>query len=348
MEDSIIIVGAYTDSDEKKKYLNDLLSQLKKTGIEVVLVSHLPVSEDVQGEVAYYLYDSKNILLTPQQSTYWWLRTDSFYVITKGFNISSHAYAVVKSMQQAVYFMRSIGKKFFYYLEYDCSIPDEDLHLFQDLRSRIIGEGKKGYVQTFDVNPRSNRMDGVSNLFFAFDIDFYCSKLPYFPDVNSYVERSRFHNMTDSTTAEQFLYGELRSYMDDLISEEAPTAKVVYFPHCKSDLCGYEGGDLTRFDVVPEMHSLRPVLIGFNSNVHRVSYRVVMKDSEGEIVSEDTEVNMVSKGWFFKYLKREVETVEVYALHREGELVCTRSVKDRLASAEVEENYIEFTNGGVH
>ena len=80
MKNNLIIILSHCDTDHKTKVLQDNIIELKSKGLDILLVSHLPVPSTIQSQVEYVIYDKSNpIIVFPYRGMVFWktLRFDS-------------------------------------------------------------------------------------------------------------------------------------------------------------------------------------------------------------------------------------------------------------------------------
>ena len=94
----LIVIGSYPNTPKKEEVLKSEIQSLKDIGFDFMLVSHYPVSSEIQHMVDYYIYD-KNQTLTPlDKTTYYWFKTDIFMLRV---NNSRHALPICQNMFNA-------------------------------------------------------------------------------------------------------------------------------------------------------------------------------------------------------------------------------------------------------
>ena len=59
-----VVILSHANSDEKIKILKECISTSKKNGYQVILSSSSPVSDEIQKEVDYFLFDKENPVIT--------------------------------------------------------------------------------------------------------------------------------------------------------------------------------------------------------------------------------------------------------------------------------------------
>tara|TARA_B100000780_G_scaffold84560_1_gene57864 strand:- start:2533 stop:3501 length:969 start_codon:yes stop_codon:yes gene_type:complete len=73
MKNNLIIILSHCDTDQKVKVLQDNIVKLKSKGLDILLVSHIPVSSTIQSQVEYVIYDKSNpIILFPYRGMVFW------------------------------------------------------------------------------------------------------------------------------------------------------------------------------------------------------------------------------------------------------------------------------------
>jgi len=65
---NLVIILSHCDTEEKVKILEGKLESLKMLGLDIMLLSHCPLSAKIQKQVNYFVYDESNPLLHPQKS----------------------------------------------------------------------------------------------------------------------------------------------------------------------------------------------------------------------------------------------------------------------------------------
>lgn len=62
-EDEAIIITTYPDTSTRKKLTKDCILSFKKANRQIILVSHYPVTNEIQELVDYYIYDKNNVMI---------------------------------------------------------------------------------------------------------------------------------------------------------------------------------------------------------------------------------------------------------------------------------------------
>lgn len=122
-DDHIFVIGAWPDTIEKEIILVKCIKKLKEFNVPILLVSHLPISVEIEKLVDYYIFDSNNDLLYFEDikrlniNSLRFLQTNVYDVFS--YPDFHHDFAVLTNIRNAINFSHSIGKTKIHYLEYD-------------------------------------------------------------------------------------------------------------------------------------------------------------------------------------------------------------------------------------
>lgn len=136
----LIIIDTYPNTEEHIDCLNECVDRLSGKGYDLMVVSHYPVPLDAQKKVDYCIYDKENILIPYNLTPYSWMSNESFYLQV---NAQGHSIAICKSMYNGISTAKSLGYDFFFFMEADNLLHDEDFTLLDDLQSKMHEEDKK-------------------------------------------------------------------------------------------------------------------------------------------------------------------------------------------------------------
>lgn len=300
MNDDIIIINAYPNTIEREAILKNCIKQLKKTNIEIMLVTHYPVKREIQQLVDYFIYDIRNPML--EESMIWWYGNDKFYLQTSSFNIGSASYTVLLSIQNGVYLAKSLGKKMFYYFEYDCRISDEDLKKITSLKQELYKKKKKGYVQIY-THGGDIKNKGIGMLFFIFEVDFYIEK------INMVYTREEFKKSVKNGIALEFyFYQRIYKYMSELYIEEEIYIRD-FFPNSDINLSSYESSYF--IDILPEQKNRKSVLVIMNRKDDVEEYKLVFINDDNNGLNKFN-ISVSPDGYYYNILNDKIKTVKIF------------------------------------
>lgn len=201
----LIIVNCFLNNRMKEEIAINCLRQLKKTGFDVMVVSHYDIPYSVRELSDFYVYDKNNIMIT-EQTDYFWYKTDGIEWKVKRPN-SSHSHAALTSVKNAVYLSKSMEYDFFHHIEYDVILSDTDVEKLKYLSQNL--KGKKGYFDEYDL---SKKHKGISMLYFSCYVNDFIKifNIPY--NKQDYLEGSHKRGIVAS---ENFLFDSIKDFKDD-------------------------------------------------------------------------------------------------------------------------------------
>jgi len=306
MNDDLIVINSYPNTVERETILDTCIKQLKKTNKEILLVTHYPVNRKIQQSVDYFIYDKRNHII--DESALYWYRNDNFYLQTGAFGFGSASYAVLLSIQNAFCFAKHLGKKTFYYFEYDYIIDNEDLKSIDLLKNELDEKGKKGYVR-IKTHGGDFRLEAICTTFFVLDVDFYFENFKMMRTHEEYVEAS-----SGGVALEFYFYKFLSENLKHLdVDYNDLRFKKDFFPNSRFNLSSYEKGHF--IDILPEHKSKKSVLIITNPKNSLREYKIIFLKNDNSR-SEDV-VPIHSNGYYFNVLHKTVENIQVF--HKEND-----------------------------
>ena len=121
----IIIIGAYADTDEKIRTLDNLILFLKKHNKTILLSSHLTVPSFIIKNVDYFIYDKENKMITDKKYFgYVYYQDDFIEIYTRNAGTYNTSLAVLRIISNGVVLSKSLGYNVIHYMEYDTELND--------------------------------------------------------------------------------------------------------------------------------------------------------------------------------------------------------------------------------
>jgi hypothetical protein len=156
----IVIITAHCSDHQREKTLRDLVRSVKNEGYEILVIAHTPISQDIQQEVEFFIYDRENRILTePQYLPQPWFTPNNDRRIQSslvGLARSSHL-ATWKMVSIALPFVKSLGYEIAHLLEYDSYI--ENFSEFRD-NKKLLQEND-AVIYENDKNYNGNWIDPI-------------------------------------------------------------------------------------------------------------------------------------------------------------------------------------------
>jgi hypothetical protein len=174
---SCIIVNFWADTEFKRKITVNCLTQLKKTGIDLIYTSKYPITNEINQLVKYSILTSENDLIVLDDLLHlddinivnsMSYHTNNFSFYTCPLNYYNVSFSVHTQLISNLKYLKSLGYTHFHYLVGDNIISDEDLGNFKLIEDFIIKTNNKSFFE--DIRKRLN---GFSSLYWFSEIDFY-------------------------------------------------------------------------------------------------------------------------------------------------------------------------------
>jgi hypothetical protein len=188
-----IIIGTYPNLDSRVKLTKDTINSMKPLGRKIMLISHYPVSDEIQRMVDYYIYDAYNPLTHHSYYTRFYNKTGDYDVEINinGLKDSNQSLTVLTNMFNGFKAAKTLGFKRAFYNTYDVIINEKDLGVIND----AFGTDKKLYVATLPT-PFGK---GIQTNGMMFDVDFFLNE---FDDVRTAEE---YNTVCEKRKCQNFL-----------------------------------------------------------------------------------------------------------------------------------------------
>lgn len=135
----LIILHSYPNTEKQQNVLSECLDTLKKTNYDILLMSHYPVPADIYKKATYYLFDEDNEMLPEKDFPSYHYNMDGFHATV---TLPGHTLPITRSMKKSITFARALKYDFFWFMEADCILSDDDLVKFDSLRKQMFDEDK--------------------------------------------------------------------------------------------------------------------------------------------------------------------------------------------------------------
>lgn len=172
MKKNVIIISCYADSLYKKSILLDYIKQFKKLStFDILLVSHIPLPENIIREVNYFIYDADNFLLPIEKTPVSWFVLNNLKI-----DILScrHGYAFIKNVHNALKFVKNLRYDNFIFSDYDNILSEEDLLKINNIPQILNQHNKKLFV--------FKNYNNSSKYGYSYESKFFAGEVNYFVD----------------------------------------------------------------------------------------------------------------------------------------------------------------------
>ena len=145
---SIFVIGAWPNTKEKIKVLINKIKFLKEKNFPVCLVTHYPVTEEVQGLVDYYIYEKENILSDNWRLSFW--RMKDGVKQDRISNVDYHGVACLMNIRNAIDLL--LIKERYHTIHYVESDLDYDFDQYMKLFEENNSEDKVAFFVHYQDN----------------------------------------------------------------------------------------------------------------------------------------------------------------------------------------------------
>ena len=178
-KDHCFIILSHADSDRKKLMLSGCIDNLKKSQLDIILISNYPDENELYKKVDYYVYLQCNPVLSIEEYEKYNISNCYFYDY-ESFKIDlvnpfTHDYAVFELFKCGVNFAKSLNKKYIHVINYDC-IPNldeverefinplEHFDICYCVWDNSIDHLVSSYIISFKVNSFDKLINEIKNL----------------------------------------------------------------------------------------------------------------------------------------------------------------------------------------
>ena len=203
----VIILSSYPSNELKTKILSDCIDSIKKLNFDIFLVSHLPVSKEIQDKIDYFIYDRDNTLLPENMSLFTWFTIgDSKFIINK----KGHELTISKNMFNSISLVNALKYDLFLFSESDNIFSDNDVKKIENLFDRMVSDNKKMiFFEPCDFYESGSHV--YETLLFGGSPNYFLSKINLPTTVSDWLVSGV------KTTFERFFFDSFSEYSSDFL-----------------------------------------------------------------------------------------------------------------------------------
>lgn len=170
MNDEIIVVGTYPNLKKRHELTKECINSLKPLNRKIMLISHYPVSEELQNMVDYYIYDAHNPLIHHSYYTRFFNYMPQYdaEININGLKHSNQTLTVLTNLFTSFKAAKDLGFSKAFYITYDVVVDAKDLNTIED-SLQSLNEHTKAYLSTI----KTPFGFGVQTTAMSFDIDYF-------------------------------------------------------------------------------------------------------------------------------------------------------------------------------
>jgi glycosyltransferase involved in cell wall biosynthesis len=198
LDEEVIIISTYPDTQARKQLTKECIESFKKTGRKILLVSHYPVTEEIQKLVDYYFFDINNVMI--HHSFY-----NRFFNYTDDYNVEINISALAKSNQSFAAYVnlyngfklaQQLGFTKVLFVVYDVVLHEADLDAVENIFKKISDPDWHAYLTRIHTDVGM----GIETTAMGFKIDYFLKTFPYIINPNEFIldcERRGSHNFLE-------------------------------------------------------------------------------------------------------------------------------------------------------
>lgn len=127
---NLVIILCHCNDDTKKNILNKNIDRIKKEGFDIMVLSHIPVSNSIQEKINYFIYDKSNpVIEYPYRGMVFWKSLNFKDKSIKLQNIlNDYGWTAFNQILLAGNLGVSLDYDYFSFINYDIKITDNIIH----------------------------------------------------------------------------------------------------------------------------------------------------------------------------------------------------------------------------
>ena len=225
MKNNLIAILCHCNTPEKEELLKENIQTIKKEGHDILIVSHIPVSYEIQDMVKYSIYDKSNPLITyPDRGMVYWQYREINETKIKMQNIMpDYGWTALNQILNVTRFALPLDYTHYTFLNYDALLTDVVLHELREPADFVTSKVKDdrnddGYrYPSFMLNILTKK--NLERLLPLIDKD------DYMCDTHLFIEGGKFRD------AEQY-WGHITSIFNQFILSEEMEDQISFdFPN---------------------------------------------------------------------------------------------------------------------
>lgn len=340
---TLTIIDFFNSNSTNEDNFIETVEAMRSLGDKILLVTGGKITERVQENVDYILYNGDNLLFEDEDYEYfhpWNYQTLNQGFIHNSFNFSTqkHGLAVLINIFNSLNYARSLGYTHFRRILYDIKPGKISIQSIRDIEKNCLDHNKKGvfYFNLPNIIEGKEYPDIKGDFFFS-EIDFFLSSVPHINSESSY-KNCLFKNFGSNKflIIEKFMYEFLKE-KDEIVkrdgflfeSDFSDTNREIYsnttsglnFPKKYKSV-------ITRITSIKNEDSCVLYTRSYANNIE--SREILIKYEDG---SRDTiSFEILPYNWCYQFIGSNVSEIEVYG--KEGYLYTEKKGESR--------DYIEF------
>lgn len=285
------LIVQYYVRDYKDEYiLHSSLESYKKLGLDIILVSHSPISKEIQKKVKYFLYDGDDDLITFEDAYYnpkAIINTrKSFYIGDKSifpflFVVDDISYTFYKAVYDVYRLANALGYDNSYYIIGDSIINDNDIKSMIEIKNNVISQNKKGYFEIYKP------LIHLTPFFWYVNNKWFLENA--FPDMSS--KNNFFESLNTICTYERIIADKILNHKNDVIIHDSEHIKISFIDEERFDLSKKDSKDFYDNDIgIFYDDNDKPNIVAFSLTNKTKSWRLIIEYND-DLYKHDISLN---------------------------------------------------------
>lgn len=171
----LFLITTYAPDSLRRGMLRDFINSINKDLFDIMVVSHSSIPEDIIDNINYFIYDSKNDLLTDVEFKYtMFYNADSFKVVSTENRPFNHTLAALKLVTLGLSTARNEGYEKVHCIEYDTELQSDQefIENSQLLEEHSLVYYSTNYIPSLISFPVSFNLNKINPQWFEFDEEY--------------------------------------------------------------------------------------------------------------------------------------------------------------------------------
>jgi hypothetical protein len=293
-DDDIYIISTYPNSSIKYEITKKCIQSLKKDGKKIMISSHMPLSEELQEMVDYYVYDGFNPLIKHTLYNNYWYDTSDFRAevlfetLSKNNNLNQ-SLTCLNNIENSISLAKSLGYKRVINVTYDYIFSESDIKTINNLLNRIENENKEGYFMQFS----DNDFDTLKSVFFIINTDTYKEIFTNPRTPEKYNQECS--NMNCDNFLERYFYKKLENYKDRLIIDHTTEEKLF-----NGEINIFSGVEYLTY--LPVENQKNKFALWLSTNNTKDDRKIVVNKIVNNNITDTYEKDIKNRSFFYKII----------------------------------------------
>jgi len=197
-DEEVIIISTYPDTQTRKQLTKECIESFKKTGRKIILISHYPVSEEIQKMVDYYLFDINNAMIKHSYYNRFYSHMPEYSVNMNisGLTSSNQSLAAYINLLNGFKLAKQLGYKRALAIVYDVVLHEDDLETVENIFKKIDGVSWHAFLARLATDVGL----GIETTSMGFEIDYFLKTFPHITTEKEFTEdceRRGCHNFLE-------------------------------------------------------------------------------------------------------------------------------------------------------